>query len=200
MGNHYQTLSIPQSATLREIKTAYRRLCLETHPDLHSSCTAKAAQFKRINEAYAVLSCEKGRRAYDFELRNNGLLRGIRKAAARGNNNSGNAATAGYGASFGASLPRNVLIGSLLGIAGASFYNRYIAQHNNDDNGYYYSTTSRNRAQHNSNDSAGKVRLVEAFYNPKTKRYEKPRPWDREYQLLKPEVVLVKREEVHDGR
>lgn len=29
-----------------------------------------------------------------------------------------------------------------------------------------------------------KIRMVEAFYNPKTKMYEKPRPWGREYQLL----------------
>jgi hypothetical protein len=73
-----------------------------------------------------------------------------------------------------------------LGVAGVSFYKSFIAQEDE---------VGRRDAN-----SAGKARMVEAFYNPRTGRYEKPRPWDREYQLLKPEVVLVSREEVCDRK
>ena len=179
---HYQTLSLPQNATLKEIKTAYRKLCLETHPDLHS-CSRKAERFKRINEAYAVLSCHIQRRGYDAELRDG--AHGLRNAV-RAARNRGASAPAAGGASFGYTLPRNILIGSLLGITAATIYN--------------YTKSPKTASANRDAENVGKSKLVEAYYNPRSGRYEKPKPWDGEYQRLNPEIVLVRREEVFDKR
>jgi len=50
----YQTLQLKDSATPEEIKSAYRRLALESHPDKNSK-NKDEAQFKRVTEAYNVL-------------------------------------------------------------------------------------------------------------------------------------------------
>jgi len=50
----YQTLQLKDSATPEEIKSAYRRLALESHPDKNSK-NKDDAQFKRVTEAYNVL-------------------------------------------------------------------------------------------------------------------------------------------------
>ncbi len=60
----YKVLGVNRTATQEEIKDAYRRLALKYHPDVNKSSDAEA-QFKEINEAYAVLSDPKKRRAYD---------------------------------------------------------------------------------------------------------------------------------------
>jgi len=47
----------------------------------------------------------------------------------------------------------------------------------------------------------GRRKLVEAWKNPHTGRWEKPRPWDPVYQKLQPTLQLVPRNEVHgDGK
>ena len=178
MTTHYKTLNIPPTATITEIKSAYRRLSLETHPDLHGACPRKAEQFKRISEAYSVLGSENSKRIYDLEIRDG--LHGLRNAAsARKNRGYPNGAAGGP--SFGYTLPRNVLIGSLLGITGVTIFNTLQPVKNKE-----------------SIDSAGKTKLVEAWLNPKTRRYEKPRPWDEEFRRIKPNLVMVRREEVYD--
>ena len=54
--NYYTILELPPSATLREIKTAYRRLAHQFHPDKNGNDPYAAAQFEMIKEAYEVLS------------------------------------------------------------------------------------------------------------------------------------------------
>jgi hypothetical protein len=49
-------------------------------------------------------------------------------------------------------------------------------------------------------EDVGKAKLVEAWLNPRTNRYEKPRPWDEEYRRLKPRIVMVNRDEVFDRK
>lgn len=63
----YRVLQVSSSASVKEIKTAYRRLALELHPDRHDGCENKLAAFKKLNEAYSVLIDESKRREYDFE-------------------------------------------------------------------------------------------------------------------------------------
>ena len=54
--DYYKILELPPSATLQEIKTAYRRLAHQFHPDKNNNNLYAAAQFEIIKEAYEVLS------------------------------------------------------------------------------------------------------------------------------------------------
>lgn len=62
---HYNTLGVPENATIEQIKKEYRKLSLVHHPDRP---TGNEAKFKELNEAYETLSDEGKRRAYDESL------------------------------------------------------------------------------------------------------------------------------------
>jgi len=66
----YRLLEVSQTATPEEIKTSFRKLALQYHPDRHDGCTEKVAQFKQINEAYNVLIDVNQRREYDHSIGN----------------------------------------------------------------------------------------------------------------------------------
>ena len=53
--DHYQVLEIPVSATTAEIKSAYRRLALQFHPDKNNNDPYANARFAEVKEAYEVL-------------------------------------------------------------------------------------------------------------------------------------------------
>lgn len=65
--NYYELLEINRDATLREIKSAYRKLVMKYHPDV-SRTKETEEMFKLINEAYTVLSNPKLRESYDKKL------------------------------------------------------------------------------------------------------------------------------------
>jgi len=67
MSNLYETLEIKDNAGNEEIKKSYRRLSLLYHPDRPGGSQEK---FKKINEAYDILSDSKKRRNYDLESSN----------------------------------------------------------------------------------------------------------------------------------
>ncbi|HEY6503620.1 MAG TPA: J domain-containing protein [Chitinophagaceae bacterium] len=54
--DYYKILELPPSATLKEIKAAYRRLAQQYHPDKSGNDLYAAAQFEIIKEAYEILS------------------------------------------------------------------------------------------------------------------------------------------------
>jgi len=64
--NYYELLAVNRNATEAEIRTAYRRLVQDHHPD-HSG-DEEAVQFRRVQEAYETLSDPKSRAAYDSRL------------------------------------------------------------------------------------------------------------------------------------
>ncbi|MBK8264171.1 MAG: J domain-containing protein [Nannocystis sp.] len=63
--DHYAVLGVEPSATLDEIKRAYRRLALATHPDRHPDDPEAVDRFRRISAAYAVLSDASERARFD---------------------------------------------------------------------------------------------------------------------------------------
>lgn len=66
MKDYYEILGVNESANSDEIKTAFRKLAFEHHPDRNPGNEKQAEEkFKEINEAYSVLCDEKRRREYD---------------------------------------------------------------------------------------------------------------------------------------
>lgn len=63
--NYYAILRVPRTASLTTIKQSYRQLARQLHPDLNPDNELAAEQFKRLNEAYEVLSDTTKRRDYD---------------------------------------------------------------------------------------------------------------------------------------
>lgn len=63
--NYYDTLGVAKNATEKEIRSAYRRLARQHHPDVNHGDSTAEARFKEINEAYQVLSDADSRKKYD---------------------------------------------------------------------------------------------------------------------------------------
>ncbi|KAJ5109521.1 hypothetical protein N7456_006196 [Penicillium angulare] len=63
--SYYDALGVPPTATELEIKKAYRKLAIVTHPDKNPGDETAHARFQAIGEAYQVLSNEDLRKRYD---------------------------------------------------------------------------------------------------------------------------------------
>ncbi len=64
--DYYKTLGVPKSATDTEIKSAYRKLAKQFHPDKNQGNASAESKFKEINEAYEVLGDLEKRKIYDM--------------------------------------------------------------------------------------------------------------------------------------
>lgn len=68
--NYYQVLGLKDSsASPEQIKSAYRKLSKQYHPDLNPGNPNATTMFKEINEAYTELEDTKKRAAYDLEYK-----------------------------------------------------------------------------------------------------------------------------------
>ena len=64
--SHYETLGVAANATPDEIKSAFRKLAKQHHPDTGGDTN----KFQQINEAYNTLKDPQSRAGYDHSLRN----------------------------------------------------------------------------------------------------------------------------------
>ena len=63
--DYYKTLGVEKGADPEAIKKAYRKLALKYHPDRNPGNREAEEKFKKISEAYAVLSDNEKRKQYD---------------------------------------------------------------------------------------------------------------------------------------
>ena len=88
--NYYDILGINKTATEEEIKKAFRKLAMQTHPDKHPGDKVAEEKFKKINEAYNVLSDKEKRTQYDNQMNNPFQGGQFNGAQFHGNVNPGN--------------------------------------------------------------------------------------------------------------
>ena len=68
MVNYYKVLKVSPKATTAEIKSAYRRLARELHPDVNDNSEAATKDFALLVKAYEILSDPQERAYFDKKL------------------------------------------------------------------------------------------------------------------------------------
>ena len=63
--DYYAVLGVSRNAKEPEIKKAYRRMARKNHPDVNPGDKSAEERFKKMQEAYDVLSDPKKRAMYD---------------------------------------------------------------------------------------------------------------------------------------
>src|SRR5258708_17056530 len=63
--DYYEVLGVTHTATEQDLKSAYRRLAHQYHPDKNQGDAGSEEKFKESAEAYAVLSDAEQRQRYD---------------------------------------------------------------------------------------------------------------------------------------
>ena len=64
--DYYEVLGVARQASPDDLKRAFRKIAMDSHPDRFPNDPAAAARFKEASEAYTVLSDPSRRRSYDM--------------------------------------------------------------------------------------------------------------------------------------
>ena len=64
--DYYEVLGVGRQASAEDLKRAFRKIAMDSHPDRNPDDPAAAVRFKEASEAYAVLSDPGRRRSYDM--------------------------------------------------------------------------------------------------------------------------------------
>lgn len=191
---HYETLGVPVDASVEEIKRAYRKLCLETHPDTATakkSSHAKSvnvAKFRQVTEAHSILTNTAKRKQYDLERTSPlkspssssfGGSGGVRGHGSRRN------PYAGQQVEFlnGALRPRHLAIGAMLGLTTVTLGKLIMGNDEDKDEPFHTKTGERQN--------------ILAWKHPLTGKWHTPAPWDPYYKTLRePKLQNVPRSQV----
>jgi molecular chaperone DnaJ len=65
MRDYYEVLGVERGCDDAALKSAFRKLAMQHHPDRNGGCEEAAGRFKEINEAYSILSDANKRQVYD---------------------------------------------------------------------------------------------------------------------------------------
>src|SRR5690242_5020728 len=103
--DYYALLGVDPGATTAQIKSAYRKLAKQYHPDINDSSDA-AEKFREITEAYDTLTDPDRRRRYD---RLYGTRTGTSDGTRSGNARSGNRTRTGNGSTNGPQAASRIL-------------------------------------------------------------------------------------------
>jgi len=63
--DYYEVLGVARTATAQELKSAFRKLAIQFHPDKNEGDKVSEEKFKECSEAYEVLSDPDKRARYD---------------------------------------------------------------------------------------------------------------------------------------
>lgn len=63
--DYYELLEVERTADDKTVKSSYRRIAMQCHPDKNPGCEKSEAKFKAISEAYDILKDPQKRAAYD---------------------------------------------------------------------------------------------------------------------------------------
>jgi molecular chaperone DnaJ len=109
--DYYAILGLENTATLEEIKKAYRVLAKQYHPDVNKAPNATEI-FNAISEAYEILSDERQRDEYDGHSVHGAPKqnRASARAAANGGISRGRGDAAGHASPIDARLERTLLL------------------------------------------------------------------------------------------
>jgi DnaJ-class molecular chaperone len=176
---HYNTLGVSRNASNEEVKTAFRKLSLKTHPDL-AGAGACPERFKKIAGAASVLTNPKLRQAYDQTIATRAAFNQFRRSPLHDTASSTfrHQQLRGYTAILvNLFRPRNLILGPIAFFATVSAIQYALGIEN----------------KRNQRDES----LVQVWMNPETGRYETPAPWDPLYQKLQPKLVYIPKNEVH---
>jgi hypothetical protein len=190
---HYETLGVSKGATQEEIKAAFRKLSLETHPDLNKETSCEET-FKNIANAHSILSNPNDRRRYDLQLQEDAMWRGGRGFPVHHHHHHTNRFYEGgnfhrpghyrppkpamHVVMETLSNPRYIFLG-VAGFGGMAVLGAMLGGISSSRPEYHYHEP-----------------LVEAWKNPQTGSWEQPAPWDPVYQKLQPKLEMVPRGQV----